>query len=87
MADSDGTEELTPHARQERARLREQIADAHQRLGEAQHATEDVMHRAAHKLPDPARVHARANRLSERADEHLRRAERERVVTDADEDD
>ena len=57
--------------------MREQIADSHQKLGERQHETEAVMHRVAHKLPDPKGVHERANKLSERADEHLRRAEKD----------
>jgi len=32
------------------------------------------MHAVADTLPDPARVHERANRLTERAGEHARRA-------------
>ena len=87
MAGSEASEEPARYAQQERARLREQIADAHQTVGERQHATEEVMHRVANKLPDPARVHERASKLSEQADGHLQRAEQERAETDAAEGD
>ena len=87
MTGSEEAEAITRHARQERARVREQIATAHERLGETQHATEDVMHRVADKLPDPAHVHERARELSERADAHLHRAAWERAVANRGEDD
>lgn len=70
--------------RESRARLREQVADAHQRLGEAEHAAEEALHRVAGQLPDPERVHRRASALSAHGDEHLHAAQRERTESETD---
>jgi hypothetical protein len=43
-------------------------------LAEAQEAAEQRMHAVADRLGNPERVHQSADKLSERAGEHLRRA-------------
>ena len=53
--------------------------DLEERLAEAEEATEERMHSVADLLPDSEEVHARANRLSDRAREHHRRAQRKRA--------
>ena len=49
-------------------------ADREELLGRIEEDTEQRMHSVADALPDPAVVHERANRLTERAAEHARRA-------------
>jgi hypothetical protein len=57
---------------EDRAHLEEKVA-------EAEEATEQRLHSVAELLPHPEEVHERANRLSERAEEHRRRVERRRA--------
>jgi len=46
------------------------------KLAELQEDTEQRMHSVADALPNPEGVHERASQLSERAQEHRRRAQR-----------
>jgi hypothetical protein len=75
VVSQDEAEELTRQAREGRAEARRQRADVHRRVGETQHAVEEVMRRTADKLPHPQGVRERAVALSESGDRHLRRAE------------
>jgi hypothetical protein len=56
----------------ERAELEEKVADLEE-------ATEQRMHSVAELLPQSEKVHERADRLSDRAEEHRRRVERRRA--------
>jgi hypothetical protein len=56
----------------ERAELEEQVADLEE-------ATEQRMHSVAELLPQSEKMHERADRLSDRAQEHRRRVERRRA--------
>ena len=52
----------------------ESRADREELLGRIEEDTEQRMHSVADALPDPAAVHERASRLTERAGEHAQRA-------------
>jgi hypothetical protein len=56
----------------ERAELEEKVADVEE-------ATEERMHSVAELIPQSEEVHERADRLSERAQEHRRAVERRRA--------
>jgi ribosomal protein L13 len=49
-------------------------ADREEWLAVVQEQTEQIMHAVADMLPDPARVHERADRLTERAGKPAKRA-------------
>jgi hypothetical protein len=61
----------------EREHLEEKVADVEK-------ATEERMHSVADLLPNSDDVHERADRLSERAEEHRRRVERRRADDEQD---
>jgi hypothetical protein len=56
----------------ERAALEEKVA-------EAEEATEERMHSVADLVPQSEAIHERADRLSDRAEEHRRHLERRRA--------
>lgn len=53
---------------------REQRAQLQEKIGRILESTEQRMHSVAHLLPRRDDVHARADRLTERARDHFRRA-------------
>jgi hypothetical protein len=57
----------------ERAELEEKVADLEE-------ATEQRMHSVAELFPQSEKMHERADRLSDRAEEHRRRVERRRAA-------
>jgi hypothetical protein len=54
-------------------------AELETKVAEAEEATEQRMHSVADLLPGGKKIHERADRLSERAEEHRRRLERRRA--------
>jgi hypothetical protein len=54
-------------------------AELEKKAAEAEEATEQCMHSVAGLLPGGKKIHERADRLSERAEEHRRRLERRRA--------
>ena len=52
------------------------LADAHRRLGEAEHTVERHMLEQAINVPDPEYTQERAYRISKRGDRHLSEARR-----------
>lgn len=56
--------------------MAERIADAHRRVGKAEHNVEERLKRLAPDLPNPTSVEDGARDLSRRADDHLRTADR-----------
>jgi hypothetical protein len=54
----------------------EQRAEIEERIAAVEEATEQRMHQAAHLLKDSEKVHRRADKITERARGHLRRARR-----------
>jgi hypothetical protein len=52
------------------------IADAHRRIGTAEHEVEERLKAVARDLPDAELVEDGARELSRRADQHLRAADR-----------
>jgi hypothetical protein len=56
-------------------------------LADVEKATEERMHSVAELLPDSEEVHERADRLSQRAEEHRRRVEHRRADDRNEQDD
>ena len=56
--------------------MSENLAKAHRRVGQAEHAVEERMKRVAPETADPGRFEAAADELSEKADQHLKAADR-----------